>query len=169
MLANINLTQCVNLCIQDSTQDKSLMQICKRSSPFRTSIDVPKIRSWRTPNEWDRTSALGASTQQELRKNWLFQCRWVLWTLQHSVWCNVLFLSLLFSSRGETRSNWKRFSTWNKKEGTGRNAQTVYCGERLHCFRNVGMWMVETLRDWYVGKRTLESLSHTSFRWARTS
>ena len=45
-----------------------------------------------------------------------------------------------------------------KKEGNERNAETVYRGERLQCFRKVGMWMVETRQHWCVSEGTLERL-----------
>ena len=107
MLVNVTLTQCVNRCLQDSTQNMNLMHICKSSSPVRTNLEVSKYWSCPTFNEWVRTSELIAFTQQEFRKWWLFQCRWVLWTLQHSFQNNGLFLSLLCLSRGTTCSRWR--------------------------------------------------------------
>ena len=62
-------------------------------------------------------------------------------------------------SRGTTCFNWKRHPTWNKKEGNGWNAETVYREDKLHCCPNVGMWMVETLQDWCVSKGTLEKIN----------
>ena len=97
-----------------------------------------------------------ASTQQELRKAWLFPCRRLLWTLQLSVWNNGFFLPILSLSKSRTCSNWRRHSTWNKKQGNGWNVETIYRGERLHCFWNVGMWIVEFRQNWCVSKRTLE-------------
>ena len=51
MLANITLIHCVNICLQDSTQDISLMQICKKSSRLRSNIETSKVWSSRSFNE----------------------------------------------------------------------------------------------------------------------
>ena len=40
MLAKLTLTQCVNLCLQNFTQDIKLMRICKDSSLVRTNLEV---------------------------------------------------------------------------------------------------------------------------------
>ena len=62
MLAKITLTQYVNLRLQDSTKDTSLMQICNPSSVVKTNIEVSKIWSCDTSNERVRIVDLRAST-----------------------------------------------------------------------------------------------------------
>ena len=75
-----------------------------------------------------------------------------------NVWSNGLLLSLLSWSRGMTCFNWLWQSMWKDKEGNGWKAETVYREEMLHRCRNVGMWMLETLRDCCVSKGTLERI-----------
>ena len=50
MQANFNPTQCVNICLQDCTQDLISVKICKDSSHVRTNLGVSKIWSCRTFN-----------------------------------------------------------------------------------------------------------------------
>ena len=69
MLANFTLTQCVHRCLQESTQDMSLMWISKDLSPVSTNVEVSEIKFHRIFNEWDRIEKLRAFTQQELRKS----------------------------------------------------------------------------------------------------
>ena len=127
-----------------------------KCKPRRNKSKISKTWSCRSLNEWDLTAELRAFTQQKLRRRWLFQCQWVLWTLQHSVWTNGLFLSILGMPKGMTCSKWRRHSTWNKKRGE--IAETVHRGERLHCCRIAGMWMLETLQNWCVSKGTLKKI-----------
>ena len=59
-----------------------------------------KDTSWKkcpypTHNDQERISKMRA-TQQELKIDWLFHCRWSLWTLQHILWVNVLFCHFCF-------------------------------------------------------------------------
>ena len=61
------------------------------------------------------------------------------------------FLSL---SRGPTCNNKRRHSNWNQKDGNQWHAGSQFWGEGLHCSRDVGTWMVETLPDWYLDKRS---------------
>ena len=68
MLANFTLTQWVHLCLQNSTQDMSLMWIWKDLSPVSTNVEVSEIKFHRIFNEWDRIEKLRAFTQHELRK-----------------------------------------------------------------------------------------------------
>ena len=67
-------------------------------------------------------------------------------------------LSFLFLSRGTTCCNWRKHSTWNKKEGSGWHTKTVNRGEMLDCCRDVRIWTVETLQDWCVDRETLERI-----------
>ena len=60
------LTECVNVCLQDSTQNLSLMQICKDLGPIRKILGVSRIRSYHALNEWDPIVEMRASRQQEL-------------------------------------------------------------------------------------------------------
>ena len=131
----------------------------KFEPPVKTKLEFSKTWSCRNFNEYDRTAEIGNLTEQKLRKKWLFECRWLMWISQQSVWSNGLFLSLLLLSIGTTCSNWKENSTWNEKEGEGWNVKTVHRKENLNCCRNVGMWMLETLQDWCVSKRTLEKIN----------
>ena len=140
MLANFTLTQCFNLCLQDFTQGISLMQIWKDSSPVGTNLEVLKI--WSCFFQQTKTDCRNESFSHNVNpdKGWLCQCRWVLWSLQHSVWSNGLFLSSLFVSRGTTCLNWRRHSTLSKKEGKGWNAETVH---EEKCYTVVQMWKCE--------------------------
>ena len=73
MGANFTRTQCVSLCLQDSTQETILLQICIDSSPFRTNLEVSKICSC-TFIERDRIVELRASTQQKFRNSKKVDC-----------------------------------------------------------------------------------------------
>ena len=148
MLANFTVTQGVNLRLQDSTRDMSLLQIRIFSSPVWTNLEVSERRSC----PFFATDETGLQNWEVLlnrssEKDWLFQNSWVLWTLPHIVWSNLLFLSLLFLSRGTTRSNWRIQSTWNKKEGKKMSIQHQSIKEKGYCCRMVGMWSVETLEN----------------------
>ena len=69
MLVNFSLIQYVNLCLQDSRQDMSLMQICKDSIPGGKTLEVSKTCSCRIFNEGDRTAKFRAFTPQGVRKS----------------------------------------------------------------------------------------------------
>ena len=66
--AIFTLTQCISVCLQNTTHDMSLMQTCDDSSPVRTNPEVSKTWSCRTFNELSRTAELRAFTEQKLRK-----------------------------------------------------------------------------------------------------
>ena len=68
MLTNFIVTQCGNLCLQESTPDMKLMQICEDSSPVRTNLEDSKRWSCRTFNGCNLNLELSNFTQQRLRK-----------------------------------------------------------------------------------------------------
>ena len=78
--------------------------------------------------------------------------------------CNTVFESMgcfyHYCPRQEARPTLTEedIQRGTKKEGTGWNAEAVYWGERLHCCPIVGKWMLETLQDWRVRKKTHERI-----------
>ena len=158
MQANFILTQCVNLCLQDCTQDTSFMQTCKYSSPVRTNLEVSKTWSW-IFNERDRTAELKPFTQQELGRRLTVSMPMgsVLIATQCLKQWDVFIT--VFVKRHDLPQLKKTFNV-EQKEGTGWSAETAYREERLHCCRNVGKWMVESLDDWCALEHLRESFPY---------
>ena len=85
--------------------------------------------------------------------DWLFQWKWVLWTLRQ--W--VVSIIIVFVERHDLLQLREMFNMEQKKED-GWNSETVLRGEKLKCCRNVWIWMVETFQAWCVSEGTLERI-----------
>ena len=134
------------------------MQVCKGSNLVKTNLEISNLWSCQNFIKWNRLQNWKLLRNRNSEEDWLYQFRYVVRTLQHSIWSNALILSLLSLSRGTNCSKWIRLSTWSKKEGSEWNAETQYRGKSVHCCRNVGIGMVETLQNWWVEEETLERI-----------
>ena len=155
MPAKFILTQCVNRCLQDSTQDMSLMQVCKDSSPVRTNLENSKKRSCCTFNGWDRTAELRSFTHQELRKRLTVSMQMGFVDIATQPFIAMgCFYNYCPCQEARVALSEKDVQCGTKKRN-GWNAETIHRGKTLHFWRNVGMWIVETLQDRCVSKRAL--------------
>ena len=64
-------------------------------------LPTNKTRMWNWKLHYNRKTEI----------NWLFECWWVLYSLQHCSWSHWLLLPLLFLSRAASVSHWKGYST----------------------------------------------------------
>ena len=106
-----------------------------------------KIWSCLFPTNKTRMTNWKLVYNRRTEENWLFQCWWVLFSLQHCKWIHGLLLPLLSVSRVASFSHWRGYSTRQQKERARCVRTTLYRRERLQDYWNVGVRLVETVQN----------------------
>ena len=138
--------QCVKTCQHDCTQDGSFIPICKHSMLDITHLEALRIWWCLTTKKQSQNAELRASTHLEIKKNWLFQCRLILRSLQNCVWSTGMLLSFLPSQETRPSLSEKDIER-GKNERDGWLETWVESQKRLQNQRDVGMWVVAKLQN----------------------
>ena len=111
-LANYTPTPCVNSCrpvfIRVAISiEKRVVSYLEKWDPqlwkyCHVSFPTNKTRMWNWKLLYNKHT----------EENWLLQCWWFFFTLQHCVWSHGLLLPLLSLSRAASFSHWRGYSTW---------------------------------------------------------
>ena len=131
------LIQGVKTCQHDCTQDGSLIPICKNARLDITDLKALRLRRCLTTKKQEQNAELKASTHLEIKKNCIFQCRMILWSLQNCVWSNGMLLP--FCHCQETRPSlsekdiergkkWERWMTWDVNKFAKKITKSKRCG-----------------------------------------
>ena len=115
MRVNCIPTQCFDLCQQDFTRNVILIRRPAYFNRDRAKPAALEIWSWPTLNLWDLIVKLKVFSQKIVRKQWLPQCWWVLFSLQHCFWNYWMLISLLQGNQKLREKTSKLFNFFIKR------------------------------------------------------
>ena len=112
MPTNYTPIRCVNPCLPVFIRIRISTQKWVGSHLDKTRPAALRLWSCFFPTNKTRMWNWKFLYSRQTEENWLLQCWWVLFSLQHCVWSHGLLLTLLSVSRAASISHWRRYSTW---------------------------------------------------------
>ena len=110
------------------------VQKCKARHKWSRSFEITAMSYYQETRTECRIESFHTSGN---KKNWLFQCRWILWSLQNCVWSNGMLLPFCLCQDTrpsisekdiERGKKWERLMTWDVSKFAKKITKSKRCG-----------------------------------------